>query len=377
VRKASEELRSARKALTDSLDNVEELMVMQEMREPKPAHILKRGNYDMLGDEVHPNTPSAILSFPDSLPRNRYGLARWLMDRRNPLTARVAVNRIWQGIFGIGLVKTAEDFGNQGSLPSHPELLDWLATEFMDSNWDVKKLVKLMVMSASYQQSSEPDKALMERDPENRLLARGPAGRMSAEMIRDHALASSGLLNEKLGGKSVKPYQPAGLWEINSSTYFRDTGSAVYRRSLYVIIKRSVPNPTLGTFDAGSRSYCIMRRQSTNTPLQALVVLNDTTFIEAARALGQQMTQEKDLSTAIRSTYRKLTGLEPAKASVDLLLQLQQVEAEKFRKSPAKAKGWLQSGQYPIQTGLDPIAVAANTVVASTIMNSDAFLTKR
>ena len=377
VHAAFEDLRSARRSYTDSLDKVEELMVMQEMKEPKKSFILKRGNYDMPGEEVHPNTPAAILGFPDSLPRNRYGLARWLIDPRNPLTARVAVNRIWQTFFGVGLVKTSEDLGNQGELPSHPELLDWLATEFMDSGWDVKKLVRMIALSATYQQASEPDGPLMERDPENRLLARGPAGRMSAEMIRDHALKSAGLLNEKIGGKSVKPYQPAGLWEINSSTYFRDSGDAVYRRSLYVIIKRSVPNPTLSTFDAGARSSCIMRRQSTNTPLQALVMLNDTTFVEAARALGQEMTHGQDVHEAIRITYRKLTGLQPTQRSLDILAALQRTEEEKFRKAPAKAKGWLHSGQYPVDPALDPAAVAANTVVASTIMNSDAFLTKR
>ncbi len=377
VKNAFEELRKWRKTRTDSINNIDELMVMQEMPERKKAYILKRGNYYMPGDEVFPNTPASILSFPDSLPKNRYGLARWLVDRRNPLTARVAANRIWQTFFGTGIVKTSEDFGNRGELPYHPELLDWLACDFRDSGWDMKKLVKLMVMSATYQQASDADKRLMERDPENRLLARGPSGRMSAEMIRDYALKASGLLNEKVGGKSIKPFQPAGLWEINSSTYKRDTGDAVYRRSLYVMIKRSVPNPTLSTFDAGSRSYCVMRRQSTNTPLQSLVILNDTTFVEAARSLGEKMSVEKDITSAIRTVYRELTGLQPDKGAMDILLELRRIEEQKFRKTPAKARGWLHTGQYPIRSGIDSLEVAANAVVASTIMNSDAFLTKR
>ena len=224
------------------------------------------------------------------------------------------------------------------------------------------------VLSNTYRQSTVPhDLKLYTEDPENRLLARGPRYRLSAEQIRDNALAVSGLLVSKIGGSSVMPYQPAGLWEINSSTYFRDSGDAVYRRSLYVIIKRSVPNPTLSTFDAGARSSCIMRRQSTNTPLQALVMLNDTTFVEAARALGQEMTHGQDVHEAIRITYRKLTGLQPTQRSLDILAALQRTEEEKFRKAPAKAKGWLHSGQYPVDPALDPAAVAANTVVASTI----------
>ncbi len=264
--KATQELQRLRTTLADSTENVPELMVMQEMPKPKKSHILLRGNYDMLGDEVFPNTPDAILPFSKNLPKNRYGLAQWLTDANNPLTARVEVNRIWQNFFGIGLVKTAEDFGNQGEMPSHPELLDWLAVSFRESGWDIKKLNKLIVMSATYRQDSRSNKEMQERDPENRLLSHGPAYRMSAEMIRDNALLASGLMNTQIGGKSVKPYQPPGLWEINNTTYVPDTGNVVYRRSLYVIIKRSVPNPTLATFDATSRTYCTVRRQPTNTP---------------------------------------------------------------------------------------------------------------
>ncbi|MEP6750461.1 MAG: DUF1553 domain-containing protein, partial [Bacteroidota bacterium] len=361
----------------DSIANVEELMVMQEMPVPKKSYILQRGNYNMPAEEVFPNTPAAIFPFPKNLPKNRYGLAQWLTDDNHPLTARVEVNRLWQNFFGIGLVKTAEDFGNQGEIPSHPQLLDWLAVTFKESGWDIKKLNKLIVMSATYRQNSKATRELMEKDPENRLLARGPSYRMSAEMIRDNALQASGLLNKKIGGKSVKPYQPDGLWEINNTSYTRDSGDAVYRRSLYVIVKRSVPNPTLSTFDAVSRSYCVVRRQKTNTPLQALVTLNDPTFNEAVKVLGEQMVTETDKRESIVHAYRKLAAKTPSQNEVDLLLALQQTEERKFRNDPKKARGWLHAGQYMINKKLDSLQVAANAVVASTILNSDACLTKR
>jgi hypothetical protein len=352
-------------------------MVMQEMPEPKKAFILKRGNYDMPGEQVYPGTPEKIFPFAAGLPKNRYGLAQWVTNPDNPLAARVAVNRLWQNFFGTGIVKTAEDFGNQGEMPSHPELLDWLATTFVESGWDVKELNKMIVMSATYRQDSRASRDAAEKDPENRYLSHGPAYRMPAEMIRDNALMACGLLNSRIGGKSVKPYQPPGLWEINNTTYTPDTGQAVYRRSLYVVIKRSVPNPTLSTFDAPSRSYCLMRRQKTNTPLQALVTLNDPAFVEAAKVMGEQMTRNNDTRSAITNTYRKLTGRRPMPAEVSLLLDLQQQELKKFRENPEKEKGWLNAGQYKIDKKLDTALVAANTVVASTILNSDASLTKR
>ena len=370
-------LQQLRRQLTDSTEAVPELMVMQEMPIPKKTFILQRGNYNMPGEEVTPNTPAGILPFAKNLPRNRYGLAQWLTDDNHPLTARVAVNRFWQNFFGIGLVKTAEDFGNQGELPSHPQLLDWLAVSFRESGWDIKKLNKLIVMSAAYRQSSVAGKALVEKDPENRLLARGPAFRMSAEMIRDNALQACGLLNRKIGGPSVKPYQPGGLWEINNASYTPDTGDAVYRRSLYVLMKRTVPNPTLATFDGVSRSYCVVRRQKTNTPLQALVTLNDPAFTEAMKVMGVQMLSEKDNRTSIIEAYRKLAAKMPSAKEVDLLLDLQQFELKKFKAHPEKAVGWLHAGQYRVDKRSDTLMVAANAVVASTILNSDACLTKR
>lgn len=378
VTAAREELRNRRKALSDSTRQIAEIMIMQEMPAPKTMYLLQRGQYDRPGQVVYPNTPTAILPFAATRPKNRLGLAEWLTDERHPLTARVAVNRYWQNFFGTGLVKTVEDFGNQGEAPSHPELLDWLAVTFQrDLNWDVKRLVKLMVLSATYRQHSRTTPALRELDPENRLLARGPATRLTAEMIRDNALLASGLLNPAIGGKSIKPYQPEGLWEINSMKYKADSTDAVYRRSLYIIVKRSVPNPTLATFDAPARSSCIVRRQRTTTPLQALVTLNDPTFVEAARVLGQQMARESDVRSAIRNAYRRLTSQIPQDRELALLLRLQQDEYEKFKASPAKMAGWLKLGLQKVDPSLDPALIAANAVVVSTILNSDATLTKR
>lgn len=378
VLKAQQELQNWRSTLSDSTEHIAEIMVMQEMPTPKKTHLLLRGQYDAPGEEVFPNTPYAILPFPSNLPKNRYGLAQWLTNPNHPLTARVAVNRFWQNFFGTGLVKTSEDFGNQGEMPSHPDLLDWLAVTFRETdNWDIKKLNKRIVMSATYRQDSKTSPEIRERDPENRFLARGPVNRLTAEMLRDNALMASGLMNKKVGGKSVKPYQPEGLWEINNTSYKQDTTEVIYRRSLYVHVKRSVPNPTLSTFDAPSRSYCIARRQKTNTPLQALVTLNDPTFIETAKVLGESMSKELDHSVAIEMVYRKLTGRKPSNNEIDLLLALQKAEYKKFIQNPAKAKGWLKTGLYRIDAKLDAFMVAANAVIASTILNSDATITKR
>ena len=274
-------------------------------------------------------------------------------------------------------MKTTEDFGSQGEGPSNQALLDWLSVRFMDSNWNVKDLVRLMVTSATYRQDSRATAEAVAKDPENRLLSHAPAVRMTAEMIRDNALKASGLINAEVGGKSIKPYQPEGLWEINNTSYTADTGNAVYKRSLYVVVKRSVPNPTLSTFDATSRSYCVVRRQQTNTPLQALVTLNDPTFVEASRVLGEQISKEKDLRAGIIKSYRKLTGRKPTNPEVDLLIKLQKSQYNTFEKYPFRVKGWLSSGQYIADNTIPPATLAANTVVANTILNSDACLTKR
>ena len=284
---------------------------------------------------------------------------------------------MWQVFFGTGLVKTAENFGNQGEMPSHLELLDWLAVDLRESGWNLKRLNKMIVMSNTYKQDSHTSSSLRELDPDNRLLARGPANRLSAEMIRDNALAASGLLNKKIGGKSMKPYQPEGLWEINMADYVQDSTAEVYRRSLYVVLKRSVPNPTLAIFDASERSSCLVRRQKTNTPTQALVTLNDPTFLEASKVLGESMSHEQDLTKSIRSTYRKLTGVNPDSKEISLLTQLFQDQLTKFKKSPDKVKGWTNAGMYQLNKSDDLQVIAANAVVASTILNSDATITKR
>ncbi len=377
MRDIRKELTHWRTTLADSMQQVKELMVMQEYPKPRQAYVLQRGEYANKGEKVYPNTPAAILPYPEDLPKNRLGLAQWLTSPKNPLTARVAVNRYWQIFFGTGFVKTSEDFGNQGEIPSHPELLDWLAFNFRKSGWDVKQLHKLMVMSATYRQDSRASKELREKDPDNRLLARGPSGRLSAEMIRDNALKAGGLLSEKIGGPSIKPYQPEGLWEINSARYQQDSGENVYRRSLYILAKRSVPNPTLSSFDATDRSYCVVRRQQTNTPLQALVTLNDPTFVEAARKIGEYMAQSPDDRQAITEAYRRSTGRTPTGKELDLLSRLYESEYIKMKKAPGKAAGWLRTGQYRADPSPDPSRLAAFSVVASTILNSDATLTKR
>lgn len=304
-RQLKSELKKIRASYNDSIEKLPELMVMQEMPERRKTFILDRGQYDTYKEEVFPDVPKDILPFPKNLPRNRLGFAQWLVHPDHPLTARVAVNRYWQTYFGRGLVKTAIDFGNQGEMPSHPELLDWLAIQFRVSGWNVKALQKMIVMSATYRQSSKPNQKTESSDPENILLSRGPSNRLTAEMIRDNALAASGLLNAKIGGPSVYPYQPEGLWKINGSEYRQDTGANIYRRGMYTVWRRSVPNPTQATFDVGIRASCIVGRQNTNTPLQALITMNDPTFVEAAKVIGEQITEETDNKTAIVNADRK------------------------------------------------------------------------
>lgn len=375
--KALHELENVRKAYVDSTDAIQDIPIMKEMPEPRETFVLERGLYDQYGEQVFPNTPQKIFSFPDSLTKNRLGLAKWVTSKDNPLTARVAVNRYWKNIFGTGIVRTVEDFGNQGELPSHPALLDWLAIQFMESGWDVKALHKLMVMSSTYRQSSLTTEELMTRDKANRMLARGPSGRLTGEMLRNNALVASGLLNPKIGGKSVHPYQPAGLWKINGSTYKEDQGEKLYRKSMYTIWKRSVPHPTIATFDAPERSFCAVRRQETNTPLQALVLMNDPTYVEASRVLGFNMLQYSDPKAGIADTFKKLTGRSIKDKELNLLANLQMGEYEKFRFNKSKTKGWLNSGEFRISDKNDAALVAANAVVASTIINSDAAITKR
>ena len=374
---ALKELKKARKVQVDSMDRIQEIMVMKEMEKPRETFVLERGQYDMYGERVYPNTPNKIFAFPDSLPKNRLGLAKWITNKKNPLTARVAVNRYWKNMFGIGIVRTVEDFGNQGELPSHPALLDWLAIQFMESGWDVKALHKLMVMSNTYRQSSKASEALLVRDKKNRLLARGPSKRLTGEMLRNNALAASELLNRKIGGKSVKPYQPPGLWKINGANYEEDKGEKLYRRGMYTIWKRSVPHPTIATFDAPERSFSAVRRQETNTPLQALVLMNDPTYVEASRVLGYKMLEYADIKSAIADTFKKLTGRTIENQELTLLADLQLKEYAKFKNNTSKTEGWLHTGEFKISNVNDKALVAANAVIASTIINSDAAITKR
>ncbi|MFY0690070.1 MAG: DUF1553 domain-containing protein [Cyclobacteriaceae bacterium] len=377
VQAAKAELRVKRKELNRAMEEIPEVMVMKEMAQPRQAYLLERGQYSEYGEEVFPNTPESIMPFPEDLPKNRLGLAKWLVDPRHPLTARVTVNRYWQQYFGRGIVKTTEDFGNQGELPSHRELIDWLAMEFINSGWDVKALQKLIVMSATYRQTSITPPDLLERDAENVLLARGPKFRLTSEMMRDNALGASGLLNDTIGGPSVKPYQPPGLWKMNGDTYVPDDGTDLYRRGLYTYWKRTVPLPTQATFDQPERSECAVRRQKTNTPLQALVLLNDPTFVEVSRKMGEDITKSGDLEEGIRSAFVSLTGREVKDQELQELLKLQAHELEQFEQDDTRSKGWIKLGQYEIDPSLDVNMVAANAVVANVILNLDATITRR
>lgn len=366
-----------RKAYADSVEHIPEMMIMQDMPKKRPTYVLTRGEYNLHGEEVFPNTPESVLPMKEDLPKNRLGLAQWLTDPKNPLTARVAVNRFWQNFFGKGLVATSEDFGNQGKLPSHPELLDWLALEFQHLGWDVKAMQRLIVTSATYRQVSRKRPELEEIDPDNYFLARAPSVRLPAELIRDNALFAAGLLNPVIGGKSVFPYQPDGLWRVNGANYVQDSGENLYRRSMYTIWKRSVHHPALAIFDAPDHSVSVSKRQETNTPLQALVLMNDPTFVEASKVLGEQMLAYPEISKSIENTFRKLTGRKPNSRELQILLALRENEYRKFTSDQRKLKGWLSSGEYQIRSDLDPRQVAANAVTASAIINSDAFLTKR
>ena len=373
------ELKALRTEKNALIEPVPEVMVMDEMEKPRPVYLLERGSYDAHGEEVHPGTPQYVMPFPDTLPRNRLGLAQWLMHADNPLTARVVVNRYWQQYFGSGIVGTPDDFGNQGELPTHPELLDWLAVEFMASGWDVKAFQKLIVMSATYQQSSKTTQELREKDPENLLLARGPKMRLMAEMLRDNALAASGLMVEKIGGPSVKPYQPEGLWKVNGAEYVQDTGEDLYRRSMYTFWKRTVPPPTMNTFDAPDRSHCMVKRQKTSTPLQSLILMNDPQFVEAARIIAERVMKETEEEVGARITYafRLLTSRKPTQQELELLIEMYQEQHQKFAQYPEKTKGLLEAGEFPVDRNLDPAALAANAVVVNTIMNHDASVIKR
>jgi hypothetical protein len=380
-RAALAELQQLRAAENKLSYEVPEIMVMAELPQPRVTHLLKRGAYDAPGEVVPRDTPAWLLPFPKDQPRDRLGLARWITDRKNPLPARVAVNRIWRMHFGTGIVATPEDFGGQGKLPTHPELLDWLADWFVESGWDLKALHRLIVTSATFQQSSQATPEMRERDPENRLLARGPKIRLLAEQIRDSALAASGLLNRQMGGPSVKPYQPDGLWEATGTgkSYVQDEGDKLYRRSLYTFWKRTAPPPNMLTFDAMSREVCTAKRETTATPLQSLVLLNDPQFVEAARVLGEKLLKEFPRNEAARNreAFRRLTGREPDKTEAQILAQLFAEQREEFKFDSEGAKKLLSTGASKWDETLPLDEFAAMTTLVNAIMNFDEFVVMR
>jgi mono/diheme cytochrome c family protein len=379
-----QQLAEANKRRAELDNSIPSSMVMADMPQPRPTFVLTRGAYDKPGEAVTADVPAVFPRLPADAPRNRLGLARWLTDPSHPLTARVVVNRFWQQYFGVGLVKTAEDFGAQGDPPTHPELLDWLASEFMQSGWNVKALQKLIVMSTTYRQSSHVRPELLQRDPANELLARGPRFRLDGEVLRDTALFTSGLLVEKQGGRSVRPYQPEGIWEAvafqgsTTQNYKADSGEGLYRRSLYTFWKRTSPPPSLSTFDAPSRETCTVRRARTNTPLQALVLMNDVQFVEAARKLAERAIGQapSDPPAAIRAMFRLATSRLPLADEESVLSRLHGGQFAKFAADPEAATKLLAVGSAPRNDAIPAAELAAMTMVANLILNLDESVTK-
>ena len=368
------------------LRNLPTTMVMEEMPTPRQAYVLTRGNYDAHGEKVDPGMPEQLIApWPKDAPRNRLGLARWFLQPQHPLTARVVVNRLWAQLFGAGLVKSVEDFGTQGEWPSHPEVLDTLARDFVDGGWDVKKLFRSIVLSSTYRQTSDAAPALYARDPENRLLARGPRVRLTSEQIRDQALAVSGLLAEKIGGPSVRPYQPEGLYKgivvdapYPSTTWELGKGDELYRRSLYTFWKRTVPHPAMLTFDSPDREFCSARRSRTNTPLQALVLWNETGYLEASRKLAERMLKEGGPDDAARTAFafRLATGRAPRPAETEVLVRtLAQLRTD-FAARPDDAAKLVKVGASVPDPALPAGELAAAAGVANLILTLDETITK-
>ncbi|HCO82066.1 MAG TPA: hypothetical protein DIT95_00845 [Arenibacter sp.] len=360
------------------------VMIMNEMEEIRPSYILNRGVYDQPTTQVFPNTPESILPYPEEYPKNRLGLAKWLFHEDNPLTARVTVNRYWQRMFGTGLVASSFDFGNQGSLPTHPELLDFLAIKLKEEGWDTRKILKYMALSATYQQSTKVSKDLQELDPENRLLARAPRLRLTAELIRDQALKISGLLNPEVGGPSVKPYQPAGIWEAttgggggSTATYITSTGKDLYRKSLYTFWKRTVPPPSMMTFDAASRDLCTVKRQETNTPLQALVLLNDPQIIEASRLIAKNaIDRNKEIGDQIKYIFKLATSRTPDEEELSMLNNYYNSMLQKVDEEGIDPQDYLSIGDFEIDSSYSKKQLAALALTAHTILNLDETITR-
>jgi hypothetical protein len=386
MRKQASELKALRLQKQELEKQIPSAMVMSEREKPRETFVLARGDYRNQTEKVQPGVPAMLPPLPKDAALNRLTLARWLVDPGHPLTSRVAVNRFWQTYFGHGIVKTQEDFGVQGEAPSHPELLDWLATEFMRTGWDTRAMQRLMVTSATYRQSSVVTKAVLDKDPENRLHARGVRVRLPAEMIRDTALAASGLLNAEIGGPSVLPYQPKGLWEemafgegYSAQSYEQSHGRDLYRRGMYTFWKRTVPPASLATFDAPDREKCTARRALTNTPLQALVLLNDPTYVEASRALAERTLHEggKDDKSRVTYAFRLATARVPSGKEVGVLRSLLNKQRTTFARDRQAALRLVDVGESARDKNLDPIEHAAWTTVASAILNLDETITKQ
>jgi hypothetical protein len=360
------------------------VMVMKDSSEKRITRVLKRGVYDQPADTVEASLPVSILPFDRSkFPANRLGMAQWLLDKNNPLTARVFVNRVWQEFFGKGLVKTSGDFGMQGDLPTHPELLDWLASDFRDNGWNIKRLVKQIVMSATYRQSAMRDKKKLQEDPDNRYYSYAPRLRLSAELTRDHVLASSGLLVPAIGGPSVKPYQPPGIWESTTSgrgelaRFVQDHGEKLYRRGMYTFIKRTAPPPSMLIFDASSRDQCEVSRLRTNTPLQALVMLNDPQILEASRVLSQKLiVKHSDAGKRLEEAFRRILCRKPSDRELDVLRAYHEKELQRFNASRERAERFIRAGEYPHDEKVNAAEQAALMQVIHTMYNLEETSTK-
>ena len=388
VSNAEAELARARAAVKKHEANFTKTMVMKEMETPRTTYVLNRGLYDQPDKDrvVTPRPPEAIDLPLDGFAANRLGLAQWLVHPDHPLTARVTVNRMWQEYFGVGLVETSEDFGVQGEWPSHPGLLDWLSRDFIDSGWDMKQLVKQMVLSSTYRQAAITTAEKLEKDPFNRLLSRGPRFRMRAQLVRDQALAASGLLVPKVGGPSVKPYQPPGLWaEVSFASktrdtdfYTQDTGEKLYRRGLYTFWKRTLNPPGMAAFDAASREYCVVRVPRTNSPLQALNMMNDPTYLEASRKLAERMMKEGGADPGKRIAFGYETVLVesiPKETARRLAKGLADYRAA-LAADPEAVDGLLAAGESPVDATLNREELAAYSLLASVLLNLDGAVTR-
>ncbi|MFP6576895.1 MAG: DUF1553 domain-containing protein, partial [Pirellulaceae bacterium] len=368
-------VQQARQQRSKTVDGITEIMVMRERLSPRSTYRLKRGAYDAPQDLVTAETPRSLPPFPANQPRNRLGLAHWLTAPNHPLTARTTVNRYWQMLFGQGLVSTPEDFGSQGKPPSHPELLDWLAKDFIEHDWNLRYLLKTIVMSSTYRQRSTVTAALWERDPENLLLARGPRFQLPAEMLRDNALAVSGLLVNKIGGAPVRPYEVA----VSFKPVSRDKGAGLYRRSLYTFWKRTGPAPVMMTLDAAKRDVCVVKRERTSSPLQACVMMNDPQFVEASRMLAQRLIQQHQDNTQaiIVDMFRLLTSRHPTDQETAVLTKLVEEQANYFQEDPKRAEAFLKNGDAPRDAKIPAVRLAAIGMLANTLLNFDECVMRR